>query len=1483
MKRILFLIVSLIMIGGVVWGQPFHSNTCAGLGVDNTLTINGACGSGNITNNTNNGPAVSCGTTSRIGYYRFTTTVAQQINISITATNRRLAFQLFTGGCASTSEIACVNDITGNGAQTETYSFNALASTTYIIKIVNLGNDNNMNVSSVCVTSLSPPTNDNCAGATALTPGATCTYTAGTTAGATTSGLAATCGGNPDDDVWYSFVATATSHIVNVAGAASFDAIVQAYSDVCGSLASIGCSNVSGNGGTEVLSLTGLTIGTTYRVRVYHNGAGSSATPTFNICVTVPPANDNCTGAINVPLSGCASPLAGTSLSASQSQAGCSGTADDDVWYSITASATGVAQITVASSASYDAVVQVFTGTCGSLTSLQCVNVTGNGGTETVTLSGLTNGQVYFIRVYHQGAGSGGNTFTICATDVVPCFVGTGNVTVGAALPYSQTATTCGQVNDLTSTNVTNFCGSSSYYNGEDVVYNFTPSVSGNVTINLTSGGTWTGLMVHEGCPTVGGTCVASAQSSTGNKTVTVCVTAGVTYYVIVDSWPLPTCNAYTISISAPTGGGAPANDLPCNAEALTLGVQAAGNNSCTSATGEPGVPACWSTGVRNTVWYSVVAPASGQLRIRTFPTNSGNPLQNPQIAVYTGACGAGMTFVACNDNAPSCGGYTQFYSTLTLTGLTPGQTYFIVVDGNANSVGSFEILAIDGLQNFPNVPGQDCTPALPVCNATMTTGNPGFQAIGANCDFTGAGNCTNGEANSVWYEFTMATDGDILFNIVPNDFGNPNPITGQVNPGYTGAGAETDYDWVLWKVSGAGATNCAAIASSGGDGEIACNFSFLGVTGTSLDGNGPAPYGTGFNAAYEPAPFGLAGETYLLVIQNFSNSTSGFSLQFGATPLVYNSTGPLYWSGGGSTTNWETAANWGGCGTPDCARDAFILSASAFQPDLTNTTLPTVYNVRNLTIAPGASLTIQSNVIINICGDLTNNGNLICLPGSTVNFVGTGLQTVSGSFVGADAFHHFTVTKASGSVFLANDITVNGNLTTANATSVLNTNGRYIRLGGNFVNNNGNATYSNTGTTGTLDFIGTGIQNYNQGSSQLDLNFVIMNNTGGLGNGVNLLTNMFIKTVTGSLTLNVGTITTGANRVDVANSAVGAVSVGNTTSFVDGNLRRALLATGEYNWALGNVAKGYQRARTTFSANTYPAVDARFDVWPAGLPIQGGSDCATTFSLEAMDNGYWTLNGTAAGTSTYNMSLFPLNVTNAAAGWTIMKQATYNFTGWLLNGVCAASTVTQINRNNMTNFSVFGIAQAPTPLPIELLEFGGVIEDDINRLYWTTASEINNDYFNLERSRNGFDFEVLATIQGAGNSTSILNYERYDFNPFPGISYYRLKQTDFDGQFMYSQTIALSRSLEFATVSDLFPNPANTAVNFDLNTPRSGTVLVKMYDNTGRLIQTRTYDAHQGSNSFNLDIRHLATGVYRILIDFDQLQNSEVKQLIKQ
>lgn len=98
--------------------------------------------------------------------------------------------------------------------------------------------------------------------------------------------------------------------------------------------------------------------------------------------------------------------------------------------------------------------------------------------------------------------------------------------------------------------------------------------------------------------------------------------------------------------------------------------------------------------------------------------------------------------------------------------------------------------------------------------------------------------------------------------------------------------------------------------------------------------------------------------------------------------------------------------------------------------------------------------------------------------------------------------------------------------------------------------------------------------------------------------------------------------------------------------------------------------------------------------------------------------------------------------------------------------------------------------------LPIELLSFGAQARPDRIDLRWTTGTEINNDYFTIERSRDLYGWEVLGHVQGAGNSSIPLSYSFNDTRPLDGVAYYRLKQTDFDGKFEYFRPIAVHYDL---------------------------------------------------------------------------------------
>ena len=97
------------------------------------------------------------------------------------------------------------------------------------------------------------------------------------------------------------------------------------------------------------------------------------------------------------------------------------------------------------------------------------------------------------------------------------------------------------------------------------------------------------------------------------------------------------------------------------------------------------------------------------------------------------------------------------------------------------------------------------------------------------------------------------------------------------------------------------------------------------------------------------------------------------------------------------------------------------------------------------------------------------------------------------------------------------------------------------------------------------------------------------------------------------------------------------------------------------------------------------------------------------------------------------------------------------------------------------------------TPLPIELISFNGLNDNSKNLLTWSTASEYNNDFFTIERSIDGNNWEIVSIIDGVGTSTSIMNYSYLDYTfTKNSINYYRLKQTDFNGQYKYSSIIAI-------------------------------------------------------------------------------------------
>lgn len=1236
-------------------------------------------------------------------------------------------------------------------------------------------------------------------------------------------------------DGWFSVTTPAGVTSITITATCSQDLAMSLWSGSCGSLTQVGaCANSGGSGVTETL-IASVSPNTTYLINLAHN---ANANNDGNICVVysnTPPANDQCAGATVVT---CGNNYTGSTglASSTNDPTGTCGTSagTPGVWFKFTGNGNTVTASLCGSS--YDTKIQVYTGACGGAQTC----VVGNDdycSLQSQVTWASTNAVDYYIFVGGFSGATGNYSLTMSC--VVPS-------------PPNCSAYTSPANGSILSCATTN--------------------LTWNVPVG---GGTPTQYLLYFGTDAA----ATNINNGTNIGNVLSYSPAGLlpntTYYWKIvpqnGAGSASGCSTYSFT----TGGTSIVNDLCGGALALTSGVTINDDNTCAGDEASAvGVPTCWSGGAINSLWYSINV-TGGTLGVLT----SSISLVNTQIAVYSGPCNS-LVQVGCNDDAPGtgCSGSTTPNSQLNLTGLANG-TYYIRVDGRNNNVGTYNIMATtSGNVGTANpTPGQDCASPQVLCANPLSVGNPGYANTGNICDWSGYGNCTSGEKNALWVQFSIQTAGNLLFNIIPND--------------YTGCDTETDYDWVLYKMSGSGSTTCANIqTTSGSSGTVACNFSYLGVTGMAAGGNqpasgiSPAPTAACYDASYE-APIATAvGEIYYLVIQNYSGSTQGFTLNFpgGGGAAVPNLTTPtqVLWTGGANTTNPATQANWGGCAIPTCGGagvDGIIAPSASSQPVISVNTA-----VKSLTINPGATLTINANVQLDICGNFINNGTLVCAAGSTVNFNGTGTQLVSGNLTGTNKFSNFKVTKTSGTVSLLSDIEAAQSIMTSNATSIINANGVDIYLGGNFLNSHGGTTFTGIGSTSTFFFNGTGAQTYNPNMNAatpiLVLNNVTMNSGGNVTISATNTPDMYLGT-TGVLTLISGAIITpGTQEVEVRNTAATAVTTGNTSSYVQGNLRRYLAAgaTGSFDFPVGHATPGYERANINFtSAAAAGAIQlvARFDPWGAPFPqpavTNWGPECSATYNQPWLNHGYWSIDASAASTGNYDLTLYNRSYSNASSGWSIAKSPSAA-PAWALNGQCWPSPVTAVQRLNMSGFSKFGIIQSSVPLPVELIQFYGNSAGSYNDIFWKSATEMNFARYELESSDNGVVFNKITERLPLGLTASINNYNHKDYGFFNPITYYRLKMIDLDGTFKYSSIISISNEKGADTEVSIFPNPAENELNVAIKSVKSKQATVTIKDVIGRQIFVENMDLMNSYAVSTINTSSLADGTYLVTIHYD-------------
>jgi hypothetical protein len=208
--------------------------------------------------------------------------------------------------------------------------------------------------------------------------------------------------------------------------------------------------------------------------------------------------------------------------------------------------------------------------------------------------------------------------------------------------------------------------------------------------------------------------------------------------------------------------------------------------------------------------------------------------------------------------------------------------------------------------------------------------------------------------------------------------------------------------------------------------------------------------------------------------------------------------------------------------------------------------------------------------------------------------------------------------------------------------------------------------------------------------------------------------------------------------------------------------------------------------------------------------------------------------------------------------------------------------TLTSVSRTLTISSGTGGVIASNgcnTSLPVELLYFTGYNDGNANVLKWSTVSEINNDFFTVEHSKDVEIWLAIGTVDGAGNSNSNMNYNFTDNEPYDGSTYYRLRQTDFNGKAEYSEIIALSRNGDTNSTIKVFPNPFSQTFCVQLNNNSTMDNTAEIRNCIGQKMKDEIIS--KGNIITEINLGDLPDGVYYIKIYNEQ--SSCIKKIVKE
>lgn len=278
--------------------------------------------------------------------------------------------------------------------------------------------------------------------------------------------------------------------------------------------------------------------------------------------------------------------------------------------------------------------------------------------------------------------------------------------------------------------------------------------------------------------------------------------------------------------------------------------------------------------------------------------------------------------------------------------------------------------------------------------------------------------------------------------------------------------------------------------------------------------------------------------------------------------------------------------------------------------------------------------------------------------------------------------------------------------------------------------------------------------------------------------------------------------------------------------------------------------------------ANTYTSLSASAYSTFSGGALSSQLGNTVNGASSTIDN-YVQLNFSPAIDVVQNIPIYiRIYFVKASGGYAVPIDLTTPITG---NSYYSSSALTSYGVLSSYDIPVRVVFQSSTPMPVELISFYASSIDNKINLKWQTATEMNNDGFEIERAYQNEGWNKVAFLQGHGNSNVINNYEFTDMPKIVGIYKYRLKQVDLDGNFKYSEeisaTINMPRKFELC---QNYPNPFNPTTRITFVTPYTSDIKLTVYNLLGKQVRT-LFDgkAEAGSHTVQFDASYLSSGIY--------------------